>query len=412
MEIKNQGDFNLFADEIEKKISDVEKEAVKAGDIELMKKDNEDLKVTQDNLIKQLEEIKEAQMSRFVSKSEDEKKHDLAIFMLATGQKDYETIVKMGGKIVKTSDQGEWTDIGWQSKAAPDVGTPKRGDVVTGSIMIPNELSAEMLRIPGDPSGLMDKVRTVPMNVRKITFPKTLTGVDSTWVTNEITAKTETNPTETSVDLECETYAAWTGITQEFTEDLIIDYTQYLAQLFREDWANEYDKQLLTASAAPFTGITVNTSAEYNTMASTSFNAIKASDILNTIGKLTTQSKRNGASFIMHVTIYDLLKSLVTDAGTPIFATMQGIQPQTLYGYPVIFSDAMPDKAASAADTGFVAFGNPKNLMHGDRIGMQFRIFGETMDTLIYDRTYLQVRMRQGFVAANPEGFAILKTKA
>jgi HK97 family phage major capsid protein len=413
--IKSQEELNMFVEDVESKLEAVTKEAAKVGDIEMVKTETEELKAIAENLEKRLEELKEQQVVRYISKSEDERAHEYADFMLACARQDYEKIKVYGGKVNAVKGQNEdWKPSDWSIKAAPDLGTPLRGDAVTGSILVPEQFASEVLRIPEDGSGMMGKVRTIPMSMRKINFPKELAGVSYTWVTNEVTAKTEQNPTFEEVELECETAAAWVAMTEEFMEDSMVDMSQYLSQLFREAWWKEFDTQVLTASAAPFTGILEDTDANIVTMGTgkTSFSDADFDDIVDLVQGLDTQAKRAGASFIMHATVLDNFKKIKDDNGNPIYANPGGTQPQTLYGYPIIFSDAMPDNSSSAESTPFVAFGNPKHLLHGNRKGLEFRFFNQTADTLVYDRNFFRVRLRQGFVAGNPEGFSVLKTPA
>ena len=410
--IKSQEELNSFVSDVEAKLTDVEQLMV--TNAAASEEKIQEYKLVAENFETQIKELKEAQMIKYVMKSEDERKHNFAKFMLAIAQKDYTTIHKFGGKInVAKGINDDWKESTWTiENSATDLGTPLRGDSSTGSILIPETFASEVLRIPEDGSGMMGKVRSIPMSTRKINFPKTLAGVEYTWVTNEAAAKTEDNPTFSEVELECETAAAWVAMTEEFQEDSMVDMSQYLAELFREAWQKEFDNQVLVADTAPFVGILNNTSANVVTMGvgSTDFTDVTLDNILSLIGGLDSQTKRNGASMIMHCTILDILKGIKDDNGNPIYARAEGSQPQTLYGYPIIFSDAMPDSTSGAVSTGFVAFGNPKNLLHGNRVGMEFRIFNQTSDALVYDRNFFRVRLRQGFIAANPEGFAVLKT--
>jgi len=415
--IKDNKELNAYLDETERKIGEIALHAVKVDDIDLIKKEHEDLKVIAEGLVKRFDEIKEVQKIQYLVKSEDERKHEFGRFLFAMQNNDMKTIYEMGGRLNMNSKTDEWKpkkewNVG--EKAATNLGTPLRGDAVTGSILIPETFTSEVLRIPEDGSGMMGKVRSIPMNTRIIHLPKTLAGVAFTWVTNEVTAKTEDNPTFSEVDLECETAAAWVALTEEFMEDSLVDMGAYLSELFREAWQKEFDTQVLVANTAPFIGMTRATTVNIVNMAAgkTSFSDATADDILDLIQALDTQTKRAGASFIMHTTVLDDFKRLKDDNGNYLYANPGGVQPQTFWGYPIIFSDAMPDSASDAISTGFVAFGNPKQWLHGNRVGLEFRMFSETSDALVYDRNFFRVRLRQGFIAGNPEGISVLKTPA
>jgi len=81
-------------------------------------------------------------------------------------------------------------------------------------------------------------------------------------------------------------------------------------------------------------------------------------------------------------------------------------------GREYIMSDAMPDADDSAVSTAFIAFGNPKYILHGNRVGMEFKLFDQTSDNLVYDRLFLRARLRQAFVTGIPAAFAVMKTAA
>jgi len=145
---------------------------------------------------------------------------------------------------------------------------------------------------------------------------------------------------------------------------------------------------------------------------STGFDDVTFDDMKNLIAKLDTQSKRNGAKFIMHTTILDIFKGIKDDNGRYIWQEPAGAEPGTIMGYGYILSDAMPDSTDSAVSTAFIAFGNPKHILHGDRVGMEFKLFDQTLDALVYDRLFLRARLRQAFVTGIPAAFAVMKTAA
>ena len=413
--IKTDEELNAFVNEITNKVTAMNAEAVKIGDFELIKTENSDLKAALEVNTIELAALKELQSHKYAGKSEDEKMYNLGKFLFAMRHKNNATLKEMGGRIqMNPSSKEDWKEGTWNINAATDLGTPLRGDASTGSILIPDELAAEVLRIPDDPSAMMGKVRTVPMSVRKITYPNKLVGATWTWVTNEVTAKTETNPTFGSVDLECETGAAWIAFTEEMNEDSVVNLGAYFTELLRESWQTEFDKQCLNSAAAPFTGVLQNTGANVLNLGAgkTSFADVTFDDMKNLVAELDSQGKRNGAKFIMHVTVLDIFKGIKDDNGRYVWQEPAGQTPGTIMGYEYILSDAMPDASDSAVSTAFVAFGNPKYILHGNRVGMEFKLFDQTSDNLVYDRLFLRARLRQAFVTGIPSAFAVMKTAA
>ena len=411
--IKNNTELNQFALMIENKIDAIKAEAVKIADVDLIKTENAELKAALKTNKVELESIKAQIKANYSVTSEDEKLNNMGKYLIAVRRNDVETVHNMGGRInLSASSNEEWKPDGWVIAAAPDVGTPLRGDATTGSYLVPELFASEVLRVPEDPSALMNKVRTIPMGARKITYPTKLAGVSFTWVTDETTAKTEKNPTFSYVELECETAAGWIPFTEELDEDSSVALGSYFSELFREAWQTEFDKQALVANAAPFTGIIRNASVNTLNMGAgkTSFVDATLDDLLDLQTELDSQAKRKGAAYIMHVTVLDHFKKLKDDFGNYVYMQPAGSQPGTLWGYPYILSDAMPDSSSSAVSTPFIAFGNPKHLLYGKRVGMEIRVFKETMDALIYDRLFLRARLRAAFNCGVPSAFATLKT--
>ena len=413
--IKTDEELNAFVKEITNKVEAMNAEAVKIGDFELVKTENADLKAALEVNTVELAALKELQSHKYAGKSEDEKMYNIGKFLFSMRHNNFKVLKEMGGKIqMNPGDKEEWKAGDWNINAATDLGTPLRGDASTGSILIPDEIAAEVLRVPDDPSAMMGQVRSIPTSVRKITFPGKLAGASWTWVTDETTAKTETNPTFNSVDLECETAAAWIAFTEEMREDSLVNLGEYFTSLLRESWQTEFDKQCLNSNGAPFTGVLHNTSVNILNMGAgdVDFADLSVDYLLDLVAKLTTKNKRNGAKFIMHTTILDVVKKLKDDEGNYIWQKPDGLTPGTVAGYGYILSDAMPDITDSAVSTAFVVFGNPKYIMHGNRVGMEFKLFDQTSDTMVYDRLFLRARLRQAFVTGIPSAFAVLKTPA
>lgn len=416
IELKSDEALNQWVNEMAVTVNKINEEAVSKGDVDLVKKENADLKALLEVNKVEMANIKDLMKNRFHEKSADEKTYDTGRFIYAVRHNNSKLINEMGGaNQLNPNSEDDWrSGTEWNINAATDLGTPLRGDATTGSYLVPEIIAAEILRIPEDPSALMGQVRTMPMNVRKISFPRKLTGAEFTWVTNEITAKTETNPTFDNVDLECETAAAWIAFTDEMREDSLVDLGSYFTDLYREAWVTAFDTQCLNSDSAPFTGVLQNTGCNVLSMGAgmSAFENVKINDLLNLVAKLTTQAKRNGSKFIMHTTILDIFKKLKNDDGDYIWQAPAGTTPGTIAGYGYILSDAMPDATQSAASTAFVAFGNPKNIIHGNRVGMEFKLFDQTSDGMVYDRLFIRARLRQAFVTGTPDGFAVLKTSS
>jgi len=128
-------------------------------------------------------------------------------FFRAAAKGRIEEVYKYNGLMVRNDK--EWNESNWQvANAAAEkaaLGTVLRGDATTGSYLVPAEYEGEVFRIALQSSQMMGKVTSIPMAARDMYWPGENATPSLTWVTDETTAKTETNPTFSQIHLECET---------------------------------------------------------------------------------------------------------------------------------------------------------------------------------------------------------------
>jgi len=400
-------DFKAILAEREKQWE--EKERVTGG---LMKQREDEIKVMSEKIVK----LVEASVKPTVMVQDKPDNRHSEVFRSAY-KKDLTNLYKNGGSMLTGAGE-EWKDAGWNFGPAAEkaaLGTVLRGDATTGSYLVPVEYASEVFRIALQSSVMLGKVRTIPMAARSIYFPAELTNSSITWVTDETTAKTESAPTFTQVNLVCKTAASWFAVTDELLEDSSVNLAEYFRNMFAEAWGAEADNQILVANTAPFIGMTRNTSVNVVTMGAgmTSFANATFENLIaleNAISVAKGENALSGAVYIMHRKVFNYLRVKKDDNGMPIYqAPAEGV-PATIYGRPYILSDKMP--STDAVSTGFIILGNPKYWLHGDRVGMQFQIFDQTYARMQYDEIFFRFRIRQGFIAAIPGAFAVLKTAA
>ena len=403
MEVKSKEDVQNFANKTEKELEDLKKandEAKKAQDakkVEDEKKFADTQKAIGDLTFLFKQNWRETD-------TEARKKEYFGRFVQKLMHKDSKGLVEMGA--IPAAD--------YMTKSAL-TGTPLRGDDSTlgGSYLIEPEYSREIIRIAAPESVMMPIVTRIPTTKRTIYMPNSTDAIAVTWVSNEVTAKTENTFTWGRTTISVNTCAAWTGITEEMQEDSIVELGGYYRGLFAEAFATEFDTQCLKANAAPFDGVLYQSSVYDKILdpGKTSFSSIEADDLLDTIAELTTANKRRGARFFLHTTILDQVKKLKDAQGNYIWMEPAGQQPATIWGYPYSEPDVMPANSESAASTAFIAFGNPKYIYWADRIPIEFRIFDNVQDTMQYDLIFLRGRVRWG-LEVWPYAFSKLVTAA
>ena len=298
-----------------------------------------------------------------------------------------------------------------QFNKAAITSTPFASDEATffGTYLVPVDTNTELLRIAADTSAMMGRVTIMQVRGTTMYLPKTTDAFAFTLVTNERTAKTEDTLTIGRTTLTTETYAFWIGITEEMDEDSLIGLGSLIRTMGGEAWGTKFDTQCLSDStygAMATSGILeVVMGAGHGT-----FDSIDLVDLDAMIAKLTTRALRQGAAFFMHPTVWDVLVNKTDSNGNYKIRRFSETAPLMVRGYPVVLTDGMPALASSAVSTSFVALGNPRYIVNGDRVGFEFRIFDQQESTMLYDIITLRCRLRQAFALWAPHAWVKLTT--
>jgi HK97 family phage major capsid protein len=341
----------------------------------------------------------------------------LGKYFAAFKLKDFKTMYNLGGRAVRSTENKVidiWPKVSDRMVEKADLGTPLTGDAsgTDAQYLVPQTIyDASILRTLMVNSEIIPKLDKRNMSGRLHRIPKEVTAVSFTVVTDEVTGKTETNPTWTYVDLTAETYAFWVGVTDELLEDTFTDIGAQIRIQAVEALQNTIEGQILDGSGSPATGLLRHASVNYVNMGSTSIADVSWGDLNNCIAALTTQKKKVGACWMMHPTVWDVLIT-DQDAMGRYFWDPANAGPRTARGYPVLLSDNMPDTSDSAASKAFLAFGNPYYMLWGIRMGMEMKYFDQTMYAVTNDENFWRVRTRQAFNIGIAANFAVLRTAA
>ena len=296
-----------------------------------------------------------------------------------------------------------------------DLGTPLTGDAsgTDAQYLVPQTMyETTILRTAAALSEIIPKFTRKQMTGRLHRYPVQGTTTSFTFVTNEVTDKTEQNPTWTNVDLTAETYAMWIGVTDELMEDTFADIGGALRQQAVEAFVVTVETQLLAGSGSPVTGLLANTSTNAYAMDTTSIDNVDWDDLQALSAKLTTKGQRQGAVYMMHPTVWDVLANAKDANGQFYFNNLNSAVPKSARGYPVLTSDNMPDTDDDAAETAFIAFGNPAYTIFGIRMGLEFKYFDSTFYAVQDDENFFRIRTRLAGNIGLPGNYSILSTKA
>jgi len=320
----------------------------------------------------------------------------------------YET---MGALMVtaagKSTDRSKAILDDMQGKAT--TGTPLVIDSTTGSYLIPEEYISEVFAVLTEQSEIYPLLTKRPMTSNSAKQPKKATGVSFTRVTSDSSDLTEASPTFDEIDLDVHTQALWISVTENFLEDNLVAIGMYFNDIIQEAWVESIEKNILNNASNP-TGLlqTAGVNTYQMGAGSASIDSIEINDLYAMIEELTTGAKRKGARFIMNPLTFDKVRKITDASGSPLIAPWADQSSRNLFGYPTVWSDSLP--SADANDTAFIAFGNPKHMTVGERLGLEIKFFGETLSAVTNSEQFFRARYRTAHAVSEPEAFSILKT--
>lgn len=152
-------------------------------------------------------------------------------------------------------------------------------------------------------------------------------------------------------------------MTSELLEDTEIDFVAFIASRIAEGFARAEDLAFFngdgTSTYGGFTGLLRASDVNEVILAGTTFASMDADDLIDMIDDVPAGALAN-AKFYMHRTIMSIVRKLREGSGTGqyIYQPISQQGPATLWGYPVVLVEAMPDSGDTAADTSFVLFGD------------------------------------------------------
>src|SRR3989344_1261918 len=192
-----------------------------------------------------------------------------------------------------------------------------------GGFVVPEEWAAEVNRIVDD-FGLVPKLsRRYPMKYDTLRIPRLASSVSVSYP-GEGAAGTASQPVFEEVTMLAKTLVGLTAMTNELLEDANVDVVNLLTELFAEAIAGEADKQGLTGTGSPFTGVlgdagvTVVTAPTGDDTFAEAASPDNLRDLIANVKPWALQ----GASFIMHREVWGIVqKKKATGSGEYFIST-------------------------------------------------------------------------------------------
>jgi HK97 family phage major capsid protein len=288
---------------------------------------------------------------------------------------------------------------------------------------VDSELSAEIRHLMTEYGVARRESLTLQLSKNSYKANDLVTDLSVYWV-DEGTAISSSQVVLGQETLELKKLGVIASLTSELLEDSEIDLFGFIAGRVAEGFAKAEDQAFFigdgTSTYGNFTGLLNNASVNEVTMTGTTFASVDADDFIDMVDA-THQGALANAKYYLHRTIMSYVRKLQDDNGQYIYQAPSAQGPATIWGYPVVLVEAMPDKNDSAADTSFVLFGDLKKATifgyKGSIVAKRFDagtvkdIAGTgTINLITTDREAIRWTERFGFIVIIPTAVTKLTT--
>lgn len=237
------------------------------------------------------------------------------------------------------------------------------------------------------------------------------------WV-SEASDITASDVSITTATITVNKLAALQVLSSESMDEALVDLGKFVEKQFATRLSQEEDEQLFNGTGSPFTGILNDSNILTVQMGTgdTAFSNISYDDLVAVFAELPSSLHRN-AKWYMHPDIWRNILQLKDSNSRPLVDTMVEGAPGTLWGKPIVLSDVMPDDSDSAANTGFLVYGDlSEGTVIAQRKGLTFayNTDGSVGSTNLFtsDQTAIRVIERVGIGIVQPNALVVLKTAA
>jgi len=241
------------------------------------------------------------------------------------------------------------------------------GTTTAGGYLTPTEEREAVLAYIREVSVCLPDCDVVNMTSDVMTMPSE-NAKTSVAFTGETSAATETDPSFALVTLTAKRLDGYTKVSRELLADSFDNIAARLASQFFEAIGQKIDSVVCVGTGDPMSGVflSAGNSVVFDT-GSTAFSELLESNIRTAISQIRT-ARLPGAKFYAHRTpAWTVIYNLKDGDSRPLFIpSMVAGVPHQFYGFPLKMPELAP--STSAAETGFIVFGNLIGVMIGERL--------------------------------------------
>lgn len=285
-----------------------------------------------------------------------------------------------------------------------------------GGYLVPEEFRPELIRLTYLRSLALQYARIVPMTTDTLNIPTVSSGYSASWGSIN-TQISDSKVTFGQVSLTAEKMVGLSLVPNELLMDSALPVATIIANEFAEAFAKKLDEEFFdgdssdTANHAFDGWLHASSVSEVKPSADASPTAaelITEDNLLSMVGELDDRELA-GARWFMHPTAWNVVRGLEDGASSKI-VRLNEAYGYDLLGFPVNRSNQMPSVSSLSNDASYIAFGNPQNIVIGDR--MQFTIAANDGERFSYDQTVFRATQRVAIAVALPASLVKLSAPA
>lgn len=295
------------------------------------------------------------------------------------------------------------------------------GTSTEGAELVPEYFASEVVRVAEKAGHVRRDARNYPMLSDTLNVPTA--GSVTAYRVAEKSAITSSMPTTGDVNLVAQQLAVLVPMSNQLLADANVDVVDLITTLAGEALAKKEDEWGIEGLGAG-EGIFQTAAVNVVTMGSghDAFTDITADYLLDVLNEID-ENALDGGKWYMSFSVFNLLRKVKDENGQYIVQQPGNGMPATIWNFPVEFVATMPKSSDSAAATKFLAFGNLKYMLFGDRQQLTIDISRDAsvVDTdgsttlNLFQRNMSAIRVIERIdieLAEADKAFAVLKTAA
>jgi HK97 family phage major capsid protein len=276
-------------------------------------------------------------------------------------------------------------------------------DNARGGFFVPDVMDTEIVKMMLRYGVFRQYARTKVMTSDTLTFPRETNELTSFYVGEGAAPAAPTDQTYDAVTLVAKNLGAYGKMTNNLSEDALIDLGDEWARKAAEEFAKKEDLAGFNGDGSSnFGGITgllpkllaANAVSRVTATGRTTPGALTMADFTAVMGRLPDFAE-DGAAWFMHKEVYEAsMSTLQLVAGGNTVGNIAAGSQRQFNSYPVVTSNAMPRLSAATSGTTPIVFANLRMAaVFGDRRQRIMRT-GEINDDMIKQLTTMFVSQR------------------